>query len=159
MTSLPIHSYPYLSIPILTYPQTGPKLLNIYYFYKYKGPFTHAIFVALLNATFVASVNLRRFQCNSFPAYVQCLLPDQFFPKSLLSCMKFRACPKTLRYRGDKSHENRFKFTLDISIANMRARQNCIEKCDKNPTKHRMCKWPLMVTGLTGVQFGLQSYQ
>ena len=43
-----------------------------------KGPFTHAVFdatfVALSNATFVVSVNLRRFQCNSVPADEPCLL-------------------------------------------------------------------------------------
>ena len=54
-----------------------------------KGPFTlrffDVIFVALLNATFVASVNLRRFQCNSVPADVLHLL--EFSPKSPPSCM------------------------------------------------------------------------
>ena len=55
-------------------------------------------------ATFVASVNLLWFQCNSVPADVRCLL--QFFHIANPSCMKFRTYLKPLQHRGDKSHRN-----------------------------------------------------
>ena len=44
-----------------------------------KGSFTHASFVAFSNATFVASVNWRRFLCDFCAIRVRCLLR---FPKN-----------------------------------------------------------------------------
>ena len=67
----------------------------------------------------------------------------------LLSCIMFRTCSKPLRHRPTNRAQIVLKsppfYTCDFKIELARDK-NCVDKCDKNYTKTRLCKralWPI----------------
>ena len=106
--------------------------------FDYTRAIFDAIFLALLNATFVAGVNLAAIPMQLVPADVPCFNYFSFSQIITISCMKFQTYWKPLRYRGGKSHRNRCEITLSIFIANSGATKIELKSATKIAPKIRI---------------------